>query len=205
MSTTTRKRKPTPAVHVLTRNILATLAEATADEIEAGRTWYAEAHALAIELANTGTGTGTPNAIRRAAGVIAALSPQVSWTRNAVMAREIYATGTTRGLRSNVEKARKIYSGADPDDVLGGNKVRAFFANIADPESSPAVTVDRHAYDVARGRRGTDADRADLALPRVYGAFVAAYERAAFASGLTPLQVQAATWVAWRRIHGITA
>lgn len=197
MTTTTRKRRPTPAVHVLTRNILAVLDEATADELEAGTRWYAEAHNLACEL--------DPDNVRRAAGVIAALSPQVSWTRNEVMAREVYFYGDTRGLRSNVDKARAIHAGADPDDVLGGNKVRAFYANIADPENSPAVTVDRHAYDVARGRRGTDADRTDLALPRVYGAFVAAYERAAHASGLTPLQVQAATWVAWRRIHGITA
>lgn len=196
-TTTTRKRRPTPAVHVLTRNILAVLDEATPEEVEAGRTWYAEAHALAVEL--------DPSNVRRAAGIIAVLSPQVSWTRNAIMAREVYVTGTTRGLGDNVRKAEAILAGADPDDVVSGQKVSAFYANIADPESSPAVTVDRHAYDVARGRRGTDAARDELSLPRIYGAFVAAYERAAHASGLTPLQVQAATWVAWRRIHGITA
>lgn len=197
MTTATRKRRPTPAVHVLTRNILAVLDEATTDELDAGTRWYVEAHDLACEL--------DPNNVRRAAGIIAVLSPQVSWTRNAIMAREVYATGTTRGLGASVSKARAIFNGADPDDVVSGQKVSAFYANIADPVNSPAVTVDRHAYDVARGRRGTDADRAELSLPRVYGAFVAAYERAAHASGLTPLQVQAATWVAWRRIHGITA
>lgn len=199
--TTARKRKPTPAVHILTANILRVWEASTDDERNAGRDWYGEASNLAREL--------DPQNPRRAAGVIAALSPQLSWTRNADLACRLYGDGSldeSHGLGANIRKANRIHAGEDPDEILGGHKVRAFFSNIADPAASPAVTVDRHAHDVARGRRYSDAERvakSGLSSPRIYGAFVAAYERAANEVGATPLQIQATTWVTWRRIHGI--
>ena len=136
----TRTLAPTAA------NIVRTYRKATDDQIGRGASWYADAHTFARAL--------DPTNPRRAAGVLAALSPLMKWDRNMVLAARVYAEGFASGaLGNSLRAADAIYAGADPLDVLKGKKVRAFFATINDPTGTDAVVIDRHAFDIAIGRR----------------------------------------------------
>lgn len=174
-----------------TAKILKTYRAATDDQIGRGTSWYADAHSLALAL--------DPKNPRRAAGVIAALSPMMPWERNVTLAVRAYADGAASGaLGTSVTAANRILAGEDPEDVLRGPKVRAFFATIADPTGTDAVVVDRHAFDIALGRPTDNDTRRALERKGVYEAFAAAYRRAARTIGVAPSQVQAVTWVVHR-------
>jgi hypothetical protein len=146
------------------------------------------------------------------AGVVAALSPSCEWDVNL---RCAMALVRSRGLRSsdddtrfqsrvNCGKGARILSGELPLDVLGGAKVRSFYVCILDPSDPTAVCVDRHAAAVAYGFTMSDKQmsRAVAVLASVdrYEAIAEAYRAVASARGLLPLEVQAVTWVAWRRL-----
>lgn len=185
------KKPYRPAVHVLARNIRATYDAATPLDVLQGRTWYDAARAAAVAL--------DPHNVERAAGILAALSPQQTWQGNLAAAAAIYAgEAPTFATGPNIAKARAIHDGGEPLDVLGGPKVRAFYANIVgDPN---VVTIDRHAVDAARGRRGAYATH-NTSSVHVHAAFVEAYRRVAAEVGETPANLQAIVWVTWRRQH----
>lgn len=175
--------------------------QATVKELSEGMDWYRDAHALAVKL--------SPESPRHAAGVIAALSPMMGWGQNVNLAVRAYRDGNASGaLFSNVAKANRILAGEDPETVLGGDKVRAFYGVIADP-SSDAVVVDRHAFDIAVGRVTNNETRHALGRKGVYGSFAAAYVRAAktiskqTGMDVSASQVQAVTWTVWRRLKGL--
>lgn len=184
-----------------TRNITKVFRQATYEDLEAGATWYSDANAIAHEL--------DPDDPRRGAAVLAVLSPQVSWPRNVQMAREVYATGTTRGLGANIAKAQRLIAGEDPETVVKGLKVTAFWLSIVNPLDTRAVVIDRHAFDIAFGRVTDDETRDRyLRIKGNYAKVVTMYEsaariltreRAQFGEVWTGTEVQAATWVAWRK------
>lgn len=182
-----------------TRNVTRAFRAATDDDRSAGREWYARAHALAVEL--------DPADPRRGAAVIAVLSPMASWPRNVQLARDAYAGRPIGCLGRNADKARRILSGEDPDSVVSGDKVRAFWQTIADPSATDVpVTIDRHALDIAAGRVLDDATRgAHLRRKGAYAAAGEAYRRAArilsreTGEEWTAPAVQAVTWTYWRR------
>lgn len=182
-------------------NIIRVWKQATVAELAEGMAWYSDAHALAVKL--------SPESPKHAAGVIAALSPMMGWGQNVNLAVRAYADGQASGaLFSNVAKANRILAGEAPEDVLGGDKVRAFYGVIADP-SSDAVVVDRHAFDIAVGRVTNNVSRQALGRKGVYGSFAQAYVRAAKAISretgmdVSASQVQAVTWTVWRRLKGL--
>jgi hypothetical protein len=182
-------------------NIVRVWEQATEAEIADGVNWYRDAHALALKL-----DPANPNA---AAGVIAALSPMMSWGQNVNLAVRAYADGAASGaLSGSVAKANRILNGETPEDVLGGNKVRAFYGCIADP-SSDAVCIDRHAFDIAVGRVTNNASRHALGRKGTYERFAAAYVRAAdilskrLGTPVSASEVQAVTWTVWRRLKGL--
>ena len=175
--------------------IIDTFYSATEEDRAAGMAWYRIAHLEACKL-----GTAT-----RGAGTIAALSPQCSWTRNLEMARDVYAGRTPRYTTGrNAAKAMRCDAGEHWSTVLGGPKTRAFAEVIEDPTSASAVVIDRHAFDVALGRVTDDATRTRyLSRAGVYETFAQAYRDAAAELGVTPSEVQAVTWVAWRHSKGL--
>lgn len=176
--------------------ILATFRRATDDQLAAGVAWYADAHSVALAL--------DPQDVHRAAGVLAALSPRMPWDRNVLLAARTYADGQASGtLGGNCRKAERILNGERWQDVLGGDKVRAFAATIADPTDPDAVVIDRHAFDVAVGRVTDDATRSVLSRKGVYERFAAEYRKVARTVGLSPAQVQAVCWVVWREEKGL--
>lgn len=179
--------------------ILSVYLRATPDMLTAGLSWYDDANAFARTLDSTRW--------HRAAGVIAALSPMNGWENNKVKAGQLYAQhgmGEGCGLYQNVAKAQRIYHGEDALDVLGGSKVRAFYCTIVDPHNPEATPViDRHAFDIAVGAVTDDRARATLGRRGEYERYADAYREAAIIASIGAPQIQAVTWMQWRREKGI--
>lgn len=186
----------------LVSNVLAVYNGASAHAMREGLSWYLDAHNVAANLSNT---YGIP--VWTVAGIIAALSPMNGWENNKRKAAQliIQGHGDGCGLRTNVAKAEAIYNGADPEDVLRGDKVRAFFATILDPTADIDPVIDRHAFDIAVGERTDEKRRGALSRKGVYAEFANVYREAAKVAGIGSAQMQAVTWVAWREALGIIA
>lgn len=193
------------------RNILSVYVRANEYDREEGLHWYRQAHDTARIMAdkyNIGLATSV--------GVIAALSPGRNWGINLLEAED-FIKAYTRGLRGkdlpivgtygyrNVRKAIAILQGVAPLDVLGGNKVRSFYANILDPQGSE-VTIDRHAKGLAirsNSIRGATTELDAAVTQAEYPYYAWHYSILAERLGLIPNQLQAICWVTWRRLKGI--
>lgn len=183
----------------MTENILAVLDRATDDDILQGRFWYSAANALAWEL--------DPARPYNGAGVIAALSPRLHWNKNVAYARIAYnlkgyaipeVENYIPTLGNSRIKALKMVNGVHVSTVLGkGPKTNAFWHNILNPFTSERVTVDKHAANIARGEYTKYNDT--VITNREYREIEAAYVEAGHISNFAPLQVQAITWLVWRR------
>lgn len=191
----------------MVRRITSAFRAASAADLAAGLGWYATAYAEAARIA---AGSAQPENVARVVGVIAALSPRCQWSTN-VMWSELVIRCADSGApvpavstMANRRTAWAIATGMAPLDALGtlsksgnevsGMKVRRFFRNILN--DSQCVTVDTWAAQVATGER----NEAMVSSPRGYAAIESAYVRAAEILGVTPREVQAATWVAARGV-----
>lgn len=178
-------------------NVLDMYRRATPEWRAEGMAWYDDAHNLACSL--------IPKDPRRAAGVIAALSPMTGWSTNQAWAKESCRTGVAVGnTLPNRAKAQLILDGADPADILTSPKVGAFFRSIADPtDINVSPVIDRHAFSIAVGE-WTHADTASRFLGRkgVYEEFASVYRQAAFWCEIGAAQMQAVTWVTFRHLLG---
>ena len=197
----------------LTRRIVACYRRASADAHAYGDEWYSAAFTF-----STGLSERYGITVRQAVGVVAALSPSCAWDRNMLLADELLRTGDCSHMYGDaIRKARRIAAGEDPLDVLGGDKVRSFFHNILEWQTSEHVTVDRHAFDIAMGRETSDRERkvletggrrvADVCGEHTTGSYqllADAYRSAARILGVRPHQVQAVTWCQWRAEKGLT-
>lgn len=189
-------------------NILSVYNDADADTLREGLSWYLDAHNVSRTM-----GARRDVYHARNAGIIAALSPNNSWTNNKAMAQRLISMrgrvaveiGKPNGIGigANVLKAVAIYNGAEPLDVLGGFKVRAFYETILDPFADIDPVIDRHAFDIAVGKRHGNMKRDPLKRRGVYAEFAKAYRIAAREAGISPAQMQAVTWTQWRKSHGI--
>lgn len=186
-------------------NVINEYLRASDNAIAEGMEWYNDAHQFARTIGG--------RHFHRAAGVIAALSPMNVWSNNKRKAALLYAqdgnvefapdNSNGIGLRRNVEKAIAIYNGEDAFDVLGGDKVRSFFLTILDPSGDYPPVIDRHAFDIAIGRRTNDDAKGVLKRKGEYERFADTYRDGARLIGCSPSQLQAITWVSWRERHGI--
>jgi hypothetical protein len=187
------------------RNLDTCYERATEGDRAEGLNWYPSAHAQAVTFADSYGVT-----VDAACGVIAALSPGRNWDTNLDDAR-IFLDEWQRGARGNrlplvgsygwrnVRKAAAIASGSAPLDILGGNKVRAFYACMADPSNDCHVCIDRHAKCAAVGRFLGDTVVSNAEYPIL----ARHYLRAASRNHLLPNQYQAIIWVTWRRLKGV--
>lgn len=186
-------------------NVLAVYNGASAQNMREGLSWYLDAHNYARILCST-----YEVSVEQAAGVIAALSPMNGWENNKRKAMQLISQGHGEGcgLYRNVAKAEAIMLGGwdiDPLDILGGDKVRAFYATILDPFGDIDPVIDRHAFDIAVGERTDEKRRGILSRKGVYHEFANVYREAAKIAGIGSAQMQAITWVAWREALGIVA
>lgn len=181
-------------------NILSTFDRATAAEIDAGKTWYLAANALAWEI--------DPMRPYNGAGVIAALSPRLRWDKNEAYARLAYSlkgydisevANYIPTLNNSRTKALRMVNGEHVSAVLGkGLKTNAFWDNILNPYTSEAVTVDKHAFDIANGVR---TGYSTVITDKAYREVASLYREAAHIVGIAPLHMQAICWVQWRNSH----
>ena len=194
---------------ITTKNIIAIYKLANPSEIKHGLTWYVNAHAdckkIAIEL-------DLP--IHIVIGVTSALSPNNKWERNIVNAKDLCkAFIDGQDMDSiKVSKYHKMKQKAwhiletmptydETITILNGKKIVSFFRNISGDETD--ITIDGHARNIYYN------DRQGLTTPYTnirkleYLDIQKAYLRASKKLGIKAYELQAITWVAWRRIHGI--
>lgn len=183
----------------LARHIVATYEAATPAERAEGRSWYTTAREVAESL--------DPKDVKRASAVIAVLSPMTHWDRNVKLAADAYSGRPLGCLGRNAAKARAIVAGGDPEVIVSGDKVTAFWRAICEPSDPRAIVIDRHAIDVAYGEVMDDERRGRILGKRgEYGKVADRYVYATeiinelYNTNLTPVQVQATTWVTWRRL-----
>jgi hypothetical protein len=201
-----------------TRHIAATLGLATQADIASGLDWYRRAEALADRLS-----AAYGCSLAQAAAVIAALSPNNRWTRNCEDAENLIAAWKlgfdpaivrVSTFNGNKRKACLVLAMDDPtiDDLASllhgrqGRKVEAFFRCIIGHHGS--VCVDGHAYAIWCGKRISTSQTPSIGkldYQRISHAYRLVARRSLEICGetLTPAQVQAVTWVTYRRIHGI--
>ena len=189
-------------------NILAVFFKATDLETINGAEWYPAAnHAAQIMAARYSV------TLETVAGVIAALSPNNKWERNLTDADSMiraYSMGGHNAADSikvgtynaNKTKALAILSGDDCLQILGGLKVRAFYDCIVGGDS---VCIDGHAYAIWTGGY-IPTTKTPKITPKLYDAISADYRLAAatinciLQAEYSAAQIQAITWVVWRRI-----
>lgn len=195
-------------------NILTVFNLATPEEVADGIKWYADAQAAAKRIA---IDLGVP--LQTVVGVIAALSPNNRWERNLIDARnliaayldgeavESVAVSTYHKMR---EKAWSIVADALTSHTaicerLRGQKIISFFCNIMGADT---CTIDGHALNIARGQRESlTSDKTNIGKV-LYRELQAAYVEAGKAvtvngRPLKAFEMQAITWVTWRRLHNI--
>lgn len=174
-------------------NIVACFDRATPAEFQDGMHWYPRAHEFARDLDSD---------VWRAAGVIAALSAQKEWNLNMRLAMRAYLTGTVIG-NTGVQngKAQRILDGNhSPDEILSilnGEKTKQFATAIAQNGISDIAVIDRHAHDIAMGRV-FDNDKRVIGKV-LYRTMAEAYYQASIEAGISVAQIQAITWVTWKR------
>ena len=188
------------------RNIASVYYQANDLDIQSGMTWYTNANNICKRLAARYGYTTS-----QVAGVMAALSPGCSWESNVVYTERLlsyHKNGLTCEEspkvgsygRANKVKAWRIADGEQPLDVLGGHKVRAFFTCIDNPESRE-VCIDRHAVSIVEGKPLGDKFSSYTNTEKKYNAIANDYAVVAHDLEMLPHQLQAITWVVWRRIH----
>lgn len=193
-------------VGLMARNIIAVFEQATDVEIENGFSWYPAARGFALTLAKRFSVS-----LSVAAHVVAALSPNVGWTRNKLDALSVFLA-FARGdgpdaikvstYDNNKHKAFAILGTGDTS-LVRGLKTSAFADNILNP-ASPQVTIDFHASSIARGIRETTKTQKALSA-RQYDLIADAYRTAAYQLSVDVPTLQAITWLVWRRVHAVGA
>lgn len=192
-------------------NVLAVYQLANTADVVQGTAWYRDANIIASRLARK-----YEISERQAVGVIAALSPRNKWERNVADAENLIRvfTADPESVDSvkvctfgrNKAKAIEILQLSEPvreEQVLGilsGPKLQEFYGCIIGVHDE--VCIDGHAYSIWAGDRITLANVPNIGK-KLREKIKVAYCRAAQEVDVTPAQMQAITWCAWRRIHGV--
>ncbi|MGA1388381.1 MAG: DUF7178 family protein [Ilumatobacteraceae bacterium] len=197
------------------QNILAVYFQATPVDIQEGTVWYNNAHQICVGLCQK---YNLP--LATVVGVVSALSPNNKWDRNILDAEQTikaycmgydYPKVCTFG--GNKDKAITILeceidSSANICAILKGNKTIAFFRGIFTNGECDEITVDGHAFNIWRGQY-TSLNEVPSISDKLYASVSDAYKAAAVAindltgDSYSAAQIQAITWVAWRRMHGV--
>lgn len=179
-------------------NILKVYAESSEAERADGLSWYPRARRYAEDLAGR-----YGIAARVVSGIIAALSPMTTWELNIKDAEEFLrfkSRARVTTYRANKRKAARILKGFEPGANLGRYKTLSFFECIEGNDAQ--VCIDRHASAIAYGRPLTERERKQV-TGVTYERLQNAYRKAAQAVNLKPAELQAVTWVSWRKKKGL--
>jgi len=182
---------------------------ATVNELQTGLNWYKDANEYCKELAGR-----FDISIQQAAGIIAVFSPQAGWTENKRYAVS-FLINPKNILRSMVQviKAKRILKLKSEADIYHAQsttgqafKTKSFYLNILNPDIATDVTVDRHAIAICiQSPSNTFALSQDYAkyTEGQYRFFANCYIKAAAKFDILPHQLQAITWIVYRRIRDL--
>lgn len=137
--------------------------------------------------------------VRQFTAVVAALSPGRYWTRN-IRDAIAFLNGEPipQPCGGNPLRTAMAVMLDGPDAIPSSQvKVRSFFDNLTETETSTAVTVDSHAASVWAGRRERGSVQFGESL---YRKIERDYQELAAEYGVLPHEIQAAAWVA--RVEG---
>ena len=192
-------------------NILAIYQLATPQERAEGMQWYSIAQSIAQDIAAR---YELPEAT--VVTVLAALSPRNRWDRNVADCEAICSAFVSGGspqamehkactFKSNKLKAIAALEHSLSTDeaalaILKGPKVSEFYRCI---RGESDVCIDGHAWCIHQNERRGLAEVPKI-TPKMRQAIKADYLAAAKVVEITGYQMQAITWLAWRRIHGVT-
>ena len=194
-------------------NIIKIYKLATPEEKRDGIVWYANAYSdcnrIALDLS-------VP--VHIVTGGVAALSPNNKWNRNVTNARELIQAFVNGDDMDSVKvstyhtmkkKAWSILEDMPNHEgvivLLNGQKIVSFYRNIMGDDT---CTVDGHAKNIYYGERhGLTDDRTNVGKKEyktISDAYVKAGKRVRVnGRSLKAFEIQAITWVVWRRIHNI--
>lgn len=177
---------------------------ATNEERSAGLNWYSKAnHEIATIAAQYAARIDTT------AGIVAALSPSVTYHQNIadtirLLENEETATVATYG-RQKI-KALQILWGDNPLIALGGRayKTRSFYLNLLFPtDDLQTVTIDRHAVRSLLGDPSMPPEKTQkyIDTKNKYTVLSSVYTTVAVHTGLLPQQLQAIIWLVIQRLR----
>lgn len=198
----------------LTDSILATYFQSNILDRQSGMNWYQNAHEICVSLAQKYDVT-----VDIVAGVIAALSPNNKWESN-ILDAEIMLRAWCADIKYSQVKVATYsinkYKAATILDcqlnregiinVLRGNKTIAFFMCIATNGNSDTPCIDGHAYNIWNGTVTTLKEvpsMSDKTFKMIQNAYRDAAQIISNVTGIShsAAQVQAITWVCYRRMH----
>lgn len=191
-----------PTKAKMVHNILSVYFDASEEDVREGMAWYNKAYELCETLA--GDYNYSPGKV---AGVMAIISPGMTWEEN-ISAPERILNLHNNGIRweawagfstypANLQKAQRVLDG--DYSAVSGRKVTSFYGNICG--AFDAVTVDRWALRIAVGNLHLSGSQIVPGGQKCYNAIADAYRAAADLAGINPCDMQAVTWVAYRRMH----
>mgnify|MGYP003644699816 CR=1 FL=1 len=196
------------------RNINKIFKLATPEEMRDGVVWYTNAQSTAKRIAIM-----HDMPLRIVVGVMAALSPNNRWERNientgTLIAAyldgdsiESFKVSCYNAMKAKAWRMMDTMPATDEEvlTILNGQKIKSFFSNIMGYDT---CTVDGHALNIARAERNVlTSDKTNIGK-KLYAELQDAYRRAAKKATvkgrpLKAFEMQAITWVVWKRIHAI--
>jgi hypothetical protein len=191
-----------------TVNIDKVFKQATKKEVNHGLSWYRDALKACQGMADT-----YELPLHIVVGVCAALSPTNRWERNLIDTNNMLACFVEGGYAEDCapctyktmrDKAWDILQ-TNPhniDDtvfILRGPKITDFFYCIMGQD---VCVIDGHAWCIANADRRTMQDVHNIGK-KLRKDLQQAYSKAGKKHGMTAFEMQAATWVAWKRMHNV--
>ena len=202
-------------VNFQVHNILEIYKQSTDNEIIEGKQWYKQANQISKLMAVKYNITEI-----QSAGIIASLSPSINWSQNIIDANNLCSllqvgkdikTITVTTYHHNKLKSHYLWQNSQLTEkevfliVLGCskqvNKTSSFFLNILHPEIDDICTIDRHAYRINLGI--TESLDVQLTENR-YKVMNSAYKQAGKQMNISAIELQAITWLTFRRLNNIT-
>ena len=203
-------------------NIIGTYYLSQSGEKLHGFAWYLDAYKSCVVISKR---FGVP--LKVVVGVCSALSPNNKWHKNIIDTENMvlaYKSGIpldevkVSTYSNNKAKAIEMLmipkaTKQDIRDILfgkSGHKTRAFFDCIYGCKTNKdTVCVDGHALHIYMGEKHALSSSKSNMTPKQYLTISQAYIDACDeinkreGTSYLPYQIQAITWVAWRRIHNI--
>ena len=188
------------------RNIRKVADQATPEEVLEGKFWYPQAYQDCLRVAEE---YEVP--VELVVDIISVTSPTIRWERNITLSGAMLKTHREGrltefigdGYQRNIEKAKEMiwrfFEFGEWGGILSGPKVTSF-ANCILHYSRPQLpVVDVRAFSIAAGKRYTVQTMPSVNSNRLW-IIRRAFTEVAESRGFLPQELQAITWLTWRRL-----